>query len=139
MRSFCLLPHTADARLRVSGKTTEELFQFALEGMAHILKKDFCNHEQGLYLVKDSIHVKSPDITSLLIDFLSEILTLSHIRKTVYCVAIFQRFSTTEIIATIKGNKVNHFDEDIKAVTYHEAEVKKNQDDQMETTIVFDI
>ena len=139
MRSFQLLPHTADARLRVTSKTTGELFRFALEGMAHIQKKKFCNQQQGLYFITDLIHVNSPDITSLLIDFLSEILTLSHIRKTVYCVVVINKFSNTEIKATIKGNKVNYFDEDIKAVTYHEAQVKKNQNGHFETTIVFDI
>jgi SHS2 domain-containing protein len=44
-----------------------------------------------------------------------------------------------EVIATIKGNRVSYFDEDIKAVTYHEAAVKQNNEGQLETVIIFDI
>ena len=139
MKSFQLLPHTADTRLSVTGKTMEELFQFALEGMAYIQKRRFCDQQHGLYFAEDIVQVKSGDITTLLIDFLSEVLTLSNINKTVYCSMLFHKFSNNELKATIKGNRVNYFDEEIKAVTYHEAEVKKNQRDQFETTIVFDI
>jgi SHS2 domain-containing protein len=139
MDSFTILPHTADTRLSVTGETAEQLFRSSLEGLSHIQKRDFCKEQQGLYVRQDVIQIKSPDITGLLIDFLSEVLTLSHINKVVYCEVIFHKFFQTELIATIKGNKVNYFDEDVKAVTYHEAEVKKNRNNQLETVIIFDI
>ena len=139
MESFTILPHTADTRLRVTGETAEQLFRSALEGLAHIQKKDFCDQQHGLYFRQDIVQIKSPDITVLLIDFLSEVLTLSHINKIVYCEVSFHKFWHTELIASLKGNKVNYFDEDVKAVTYHEAEVKKNQDNQFESLIIFDI
>jgi len=45
----------------------------------------------------------------------------------------------TEIEVKVFGRKVEEFEEDIKAVTYHEAEVKKNEKGEYETMLVFDI
>jgi SHS2 domain-containing protein len=139
MPVFKLLPHTADIRLFVAAATQEEMFRSALEGMGYLQKKDFCKEKKGLFFTEDKIQVKAADITSLLIDFLSEALTLSQINKVIYCEVSFPELSGTELTAIIKGNKVDYFDEDIKAVTYHEAEVKQNKNNQLETVIIFDI
>ena len=48
-------------------------------------------------------------------------------------------FTRQTIIADISGIPVNEFDEEIKAVTYHEAHVSKINDKQWETYIIFDI
>lgn len=139
MEAFQVLPHTADIRLFVTGDGLEEIFSSALRGMGFLQKKDFCKQQEGLLFVKEKIQIKATDKTSLLIDFLSEVLTLSHINKVVYCEASFHKLSETTLSATVKGNKVNYFDEDIKAVTYHEAEIKRNESGELETTIIFDI
>jgi SHS2 domain-containing protein len=139
MPAFRLLPHIADIRIRVTGATQEEVFRSALQGMAYLQKKDYCKEQAGLFYVKDKLQIKAADITGLLIDFLSEALTLSHINKVVYCEISFHKLSAVEVIATIKGNRVSYFDEDIKAVTYHEAAVKQNNEGQLETVIIFDI
>ena len=139
MDSYKILPHTADTRISVTGDTAKQLFRSALEGLAHIQKKNFCKQQNGLFFRRDVIQIKSPDITGLLIDFLSEVLTLSQINKIVYCEVTFYKFWETELKASVKGNKVNYFDEDVKAVTYHEAEVRRNRDNQFETVIIFDI
>ena len=139
MTAFQILPHTADIRLSVTGGTQEELFSSALKGMSYIQKKDFCKQQDELLFAREKIQAKASDKTGLLIDFLSEVLTLSHINKVVYCEVSFHKLSDTELTATVKGNKVNYFDEDIKAVTYHEAEIKQNKKNQLETVIIFDI
>ncbi|MDP4262239.1 MAG: archease [Bacteroidota bacterium] len=139
MPTFKLLPHIADIRVQVTAATQEEMFRSALQGMAYLEKKNFCKEQAGSFFVRDKVQIKAADITGLLIDFLSEVLTLSHINKVVYCEISFHKLSATEIISTIKGNRVNCFDEDIKAVTYHEAAVKQNNKRQLETVIIFDI
>lgn len=139
MTAFQFLPHTADVRLKVTGETLEEIFGSAMLGMSFLQKKDYCKQEERLFFSQERIQIKATDRTSLLIDFLSEALTLSHINKVVYCEISFHKFIETELSATIKGNKVNSFDEDIKAVTYHEAEIKLNESGQLETMIIFDI
>lgn len=76
--------------------------------------------------------MQSLDINSLLVDFLSEVLYQSQINKAVYHDVNFLKFSDpstgsrqAELEAEILGDKVKSFDEDIKAVTYHELEIKK--------------
>ena len=137
MRSNKELGHTADVRLQVEGDTLKELFTAAVEGMAAIIKNDSCEENENH--IEESILISSLDSTKLLIDFLSAILTKSHINETIYCRAEFHELSENNVKATIYGHKVEDFDEDIKAVTYHEADIQKNEKGNFETIILFDI
>lgn len=61
--------------------------------------------------------IESPDLTALLVDFLSEVLTLSHLQK-----AVYGRLSTLYITdqkfeSDTEGISASAFDQDIKAVT----------------------
>ena len=127
--------HTADIRLKVWGKTLEELFSDAMQAMSNIIKEVEVESSN----IKRNITLKAGDATTLLISFLSEVLLLSHTNKEVYNKVIFVEFSETELKAKIEGVKVNQFDEDIKAVTFHEADVVKNKEEEWETNLVFDI
>jgi SHS2 domain-containing protein len=136
-KKYQILPHTADVRLKVFGKTKEELFKNAVSGMAQILKKTPPKADQPL---AEKISVKSPDINSLLVDFLSEVLYQSQVNHAVYRDVKFSKFAETELVAEISGFKVDEFDEEIKAVTYHELEIKKSPAGGIfETIIVFDV
>ncbi len=155
-KKFEILSHTADARVKVFGKTKEELFRNAMLVMVEILKSPACAkasagrqisippwRDKSQNLLRKKVSIKSPDIDSLLVDFLSEVLYQSQVNKVVYCDAEFSEFSDTEIEAEISGFKVDSFDEDIKAVTYHELEIKKSSPaggtGGFETIIVFDV
>jgi len=129
------IEHTADIRLKVWGKTLEELFSDAMQAMSNIIKEVEVESSN----IKRNITLKAGDATTLLISFLSEVLLLSHTNKEVYNKVIFVEFSETELKAKIEGVKVNQFDEDIKAVTFHEADVVKNKEEEWETNLVFDI
>ena|SRR3989344_7955717 len=137
-QGFEILEHTADLRIKAWGKTKEELFKNALWGMAYVQKEEARIKNQEARITK-KVQVKSTDMTALLIDFLSEVLTQSQIDRVVFFDANFKAFSDTSLEAEIEGIKVDKFDEDIKAVTYHEAEVKQNPEGVYETKIVFDI
>lgn len=136
MKHFKLIEHTADIRLYVEATTYEELFATALQGMASII----CSHDATLNNdQRGEIRIESQDITTLLIDFLSEVLTRVQTDKVLFCSVTFLKFTQTMMHARLEGFNVDHFDEDIKAVTYHEAEVKKNNRGNYETIIVFDV
>lgn len=137
MKKFEVLPHVADLRLRVEGSTQEELFCAAIEGMAKIMLPDFKLTND--FILKSKIEISAIDSTALLIDLLSEVLTLSHMNKAIYTNVRFESIMPNSLRATIFGNSVEAFSEDIKAVTYHEAEIKKNKVGNFETIIVFDI
>lgn len=132
------LSHTADIRLYLSANTLEDLFLAAITSMGNILREDHCTsgyHDP----ISRYVELSAPDVTVLLIDFLSEVLTLTHSEKTIFCTMKIQYLDEQKIRAFIYGHRVNSFDEDIKAVTYHEAEVTLNHDGLYHTRLIFDI
>jgi len=130
-----ILEHTADLKIRIFGKTKEELFLNALLAMAELMKPEL---GKGMK-VKREIKVKSADLPALLVDFLSQILYLSQTKREVYNNIKFSNFSDTELISELTGSSAIRFGEDIKAVTYHNLEVKQKNDGTWEAVILFDI
>ncbi len=138
MKSYTISPHIADVRLKIKGKTIEEIFVNALEGMNRILNKNYEKYLNEHAIVKE-ITISSFDTTALLIDFLSEILTLSHINKAIFHTVSFLELSPNTLHARLIGGKIKYFKKDIKAVSYHEADIRQNEKGEYETTIVLDI
>jgi SHS2 domain-containing protein len=138
MPQYQFLPHTADVRMQVQARTLPELFQAALAGMNHLLKNSAPLPNTTAPLSK-KISLHSPDPTTLLIDFLSEILTLSQLHNALFNQVIFARCQENALTAELTGRPVATFDKDLKAVSYQEADVKKNAQGLWETVVVFDI
>jgi len=134
-KKYEILEHKADLKIRAFGRSKEELFLNTMIAMIENMKPQI---KKPLESLKKEIKIKSVDLTSLLVDFLSEVLYLSQTNKEVYSNVKFIKFSDTELEAEIIGQKVQRFNEDIKAVTYHDLEVKK-ADDQWAAVILFDI
>jgi SHS2 domain-containing protein len=132
------LPHTADIRMKIEGSHLEELFRAGVIGMSNILRDGFCDQNVE-FDRKSMLEVTASDGTCLLIDFLSEVLSASYAEKAVYCEVDFLDFTPHHTVAEIRGKQIQSFDEEIKAVTYHEADVRKNNKDQWETLVIFDI
>lgn len=133
---YKILSHTADLRLEVYGKTLEELFTNAAEALAHILagkKKPLLSH----MIAVEKLEIRSGNLNSLLVDFLNEILSRSQINKRVYKVENL-KLGKSELTAEISGMSVEKFEEDIKAVTYHEADIEQ-KDAIWKTRLVLDI
>jgi protein archease len=134
--AFRILEHTADVRLLVEGRSLEELFQEALRGMMEVLKAE--RKESGVERMR-RIQIEAASPTPLLVDFLNEALWLSHTHREAFAQVAFQAISETRVDATLRGFPAEAFGEDIKAVTYHEAKIRKNAAGKLETVLVFDI
>lgn len=130
-----ILKHTADVRLKVVAKDLPGLFREALFGMMALLKPQFKKENE----IEKKIKIESLDRTALLVDFLNEVLTEAEINKEAYNQLKIINLSDQLMEAEIAGQKIEEFGEDIKAVTYHEAEIKKNKENNLEVTLVFDI
>lgn len=131
-----VIAHTADLRLKVRGTDPEDLFREALKGMMGVLKADTKHMPTP---VRQTVAIEAADRTALLVDFLSAALSRAQISREVYTDVQFRHFTERALEAELIGAKVSEFDEDIKAVTYHEADVRKNERAEWETTLVFDI
>ena len=132
------LAHTADIRLHLRADSREDLFRAGFEAMNQIIKPDACRKPCPC-LFNQTIEVNSVDETTLLIDFLSDVLTLCHEHKTVFCELSLLELNANRLRARLGGRPANGFDEDIKAVTYHEANVQQTDSGEWETPLIFDI
>lgn len=134
--SYEILKHTADVRLKITSNDLRGLFTDAFRGMMKILKEDIGkkNSSQTRIIKLDSL-----DETTLLVDFLNEVLSNAEINNEVYSSVRFEKLTDKELEAEINGYRIDGFDEDIKAVTYHEADVRKNTEGKWETMLIFDI
>jgi len=138
MGTYREIDHTADKGFKVEAEDLHDLFETSVQGLAYMCREDLAENAETAsesYI----IDVESEDITGLLVDFLSEILTMSHIHRVVFLKADINELNEKNIRAEIYGKKVDHFDEDIKAVTYHQADIRKNDQGNYETTVVFDV
>lgn len=131
-----VLTHTADLRLKVTAKTLEELFEEAMHGLMHVIHDRPDEHHKE---VRRVVSVQSPDETALLVDFLNEVLFFTHIKHEIYTDLLLHEFTPRSLEAEVQGATVHDFDEDIKAVTYHEAKIEKNEKGEWEVTLVLDI
>jgi SHS2 domain-containing protein len=136
---FEILGHTADFRLRVIGKSLQELFANALKGMSSVIKSEDAFDKQRELTARREIEVGSIDLPALLVDFLNEVLYLTDTTGEVFRDVNFRKFSDIQLEAELFGEKVEEFDKDIKAATHHAIEIKKRPDGYLETTIIFDI
>lgn len=137
MKAYEILEHPAELRIRVFGETIEDLFKNAVDAVADILVKSKKENEKWEREKKEKIEIKSIDINSLLVDFLSEILAKSQINKCIYYVSSL-KLQDLSLEAEVIGYPVERFDEDIKAVTYEDLNIEQ-KNGTWTTCLVFDI
>lgn len=134
---YTILEHTADVRMQVVGVTLPELFSDAMEGMMNLLKPTIKNNDTEIQTRR--ITLDAADITILLVDFLNEVLTDVYIYKEIYTNVLFRDLKEQSLEAVLSGVPMQSLEEDIKAVTYHEAEIKQNRKGEWETMLIFDV
>jgi SHS2 domain-containing protein len=122
--------------MNVEAQNLRQLFKDSIKGMLNTLKTE--NPEAKKTTVKRTVAVQSSDITALLIDTMNEVLSLAQIHRETYPKIFIRKLSKTAIVAELEGMKVEKFEKDIKAVTFHEANVEKKEG-LWKTTIIFDI
>ena len=137
---FTLVPHTADVRLLVRAASVEALFADAVFGMYAVMRAAMGDDEgNGTSPVARTIAVDdSADTTALLVDFLNEVLHRAQVARERFTSVDFTRFDERSLTAQLTGIAPASFEEDVKAVTYHEAEVRRDGIDWT-TMLVFDL
>jgi len=133
---YKILEHKADLKIKVFGKTKKELFENAMVGMFEAAKYEMTKR---LATKRLTIKIKSIDLPSLLVDFLSEILYLAETKKLVFEKVEFKKFTENEIEAKLTGNQLKRMGVHIKGVTYHELDIRQKKDGTWQATILFDI
>lgn len=138
MQKYRFLEHTADAKFRAFGKTTEEAFSNAALAMFSIMAKT----EKIKAEIEKEIIVKGDDLKSLLYGFLEELLflmdsegfVLNKIKK-----IKIKKNRKYKLEAIAVGDVISDKYElhgEVKAVTYNEMEIKKEKDKIMVQVVV---
>lgn len=146
-RRFEVLEHTVDLRFKIFGSSPKELFKNAIYTMGYTQKPEIVEQSAvGALIgrlrgrrVSDDFLIESMDYNTLLVDFLSEVLSRSDAQDAVFFDVTFKNFSENKIEGKIYGVKVDEFSKDIKAVAYHEVDVKERESGKWESLLVFDI
>lgn len=129
-----ILPHTADVRVRLVTGDLVSLFREASEALFEIVRP---LRAAGIGETI-TLTVKAHDSTALLVDFLNELHWLLVVRRLAPREIAFLELTDERLVASIAMCAVEGWERDVKAVTYHEAEIRC-VDGEWSTTLVFDI
>ena len=130
---YSVKPHTADIRLKLSGKSFAVLLEQSVMGLMKILAGKVSPTK-----VIRRVEVSATDKTCLLVDFLNEVLALAETNREQYSNVEIIELTDHKTTAKLTGTKVHNFTQDVKAVTYHEAEVIED-DGMWKVNLVLDV
>jgi SHS2 domain-containing protein len=135
MTGFEEVEHTADKALRIVGINLKELMISAAQGMTQLMVGDVSKISNK---IKKSIELQAVDAESLLVEWLGELAYWAETEM-----LVFKKFKVTDITATrlqatIWGATVPELEKHIKAVTYHNLEIRQTPKG-LEATVVFDV
>jgi SHS2 domain-containing protein len=134
---FKFLEHPADLKMQFFGESLPELFVNAALGMMTFLYGE--QQQKDKPEITENVSVDADGVDMLLVNWLAEILYLCDSNNCVYWIYDITEFTPKAISAKISGAKVARGEDEIKAVTYHELEVKQTEDGHWEAVVVFDI
>ena len=127
--------HTADHALKIFGRNLKELFTTAAEGMTSLMVADMSNVSED---ITKTIKLDAIDTESLLVEWLSELAYWAEAEMLIFKTFRIHHLAENAIDASAIGGKVPAVEKHIKAVTYHNLKIKKNQQG-LQVTIVFDV
>jgi SHS2 domain-containing protein len=131
-KQYEYLEHTADIKFRAYGKTLEEAFENAALAMFNVI----INTEKVSGDTSREVFLKSPDLESLLVDWLSELIYIFEVDEIVFREFRVEKIEENEGEYSMKARALGEkyypeshpFETEIKAVTYNQLEIAKTAD-----------
>ena len=141
MKEFEILEHTADIGIAAYGKNKREVFINAAKGMFEIIAGETKNIKENFY---DKIKLEADNLEGLLFAWLNELLYIGETKLIILNKFKIKELSDFQIKAEVEGMKINppfvKIEKEIKAVTYHRLEIKKDEESGLwRAQIIFDI
>ena len=144
MKTYEIINHTADIGIKVYGRNLEALFLNAARAMFEIMLESIKKRPifQKQKQVKFLLHKQGNNSEEVFIAWLSELLYLFATEGLIMDKADIQKLDSNSIQAEVAGRIFNpefeRIKTEVKAVTYHELEVKKT-DRNYEAQVIFDV
>lgn len=126
--------HTADRAFRVRGRNLVELLENAARAMVALDGEP----PAGECVIRRVIEVEGSDRETLLVNWLNEILFLEQTHHEFYDHFLLSDVTENHLHAQLHGRQLNRSVTSIKAVTFHNLEVKETPEG-FEATIVVDV
>jgi len=141
MKEFEILEHTADIGIAAYGKNKREVFINAAKGMFEIIAGENKNLKENFY---DKIKLEADNLEGLLFSWLNELLYIGETRLVILNKFQIKELSDYQIKAEVGGAKINppsiKIEKEVKAVTYHRLEIKKDEESGLwRAQVIFDI
>jgi len=141
MKEFEIIDHTADIGLIAYGKNKEQVFINAAKGMFEIIAGGNKTLKENFY---DKIKLEADNLEGLLFAWLNELLYIGETRLVILNKFQIKELSDFQIKAEVGGTKINppsiKIEKEVKAVTYHRLEIKKDEESGLwRAQIIFDI
>lgn len=126
------IDRSSDSAVLVKARTLEELFFQAGLAMYAIMDAQILAETcQG------ELKLAAPDVESLLVSFLSELLIVAELENLAMCSSRLE-ISQASLHGTLSFAPLSSWRENIKAVTFSEMQIRYSGD-EYETVIVFDL
>lgn len=129
MKKFQYEEHTAEAKFTAFGHSLEEAFVNAALAMENMM----LDTGKVKPKIKKQINIETKHLKSLLYDFLQEFIVLFDseffVLNKIDTLKVKQKGSDYILIAIVWGDNAHHYEvlSGIKAVTYHEMEIKEEK------------
>jgi len=141
MKEFEIIDHTADIGIVAYGKTKREVFINAAKGMFEIIAGEDRDLKENFYA---KIKLEAKSLEDLLIAWLNELLYISEVKLVILNKFKIKELSDVQIKAEVGGTKINHLSirikREVKVVTYHRLEIKKDEESGLwRAQVIFDI
>ena len=133
-KKFQFLSHTADIRIKIFGKNQEELFFNAIEALNSYLG----NFIETKDLEEEEFQITSNSIEILLVDFLNEALFYNQTENKLIFNVDFEELTNDKAQGRFFLKKAI-INKDVKAITYYDLALKKDQDNNLSIIITLDI
>ncbi len=138
MKRYEILDHTADIGLIVYGDDLKSLFENAGEAFFHLIT----DLRRLRSRIERKINIKAETLERLMVDWLSELLYLHEVENLLFKEFKIKSIGEDGLEAVIRGEPfqegIHVIKTEVKAVTYHQIEVKQKEG-QWRAQIILDL
>lgn len=126
--------HVGEVRLRLQAESLPGLFEEAARALAELM----CTEHAEPAGQPLPVRIRAPDREALLAAWIDELVFLSETRKRVWTEARAERFTETELLATVRGFEPAALRTQVKAATMHGLRIVETGG-RYEATVVLDV
>ena len=139
MKDYTLIDHTADIGIHVAGKNLQDIFIKAAAAMFDVIAQPV-KRLKATDKKQIAIELKADSYDELLLEWLSELLSLSDAKRLIFTDFKILKLTKTSLKAKVYSSARRNFsiEREIKAVTYHHLKIEQKRG-QYHAEIIFDV